>query len=69
MVIGVGDDWEVTSSGQVPRDWLVVNLLLRPDNLGGPILDSSGRLVDDHGRGGVGMAVPSHIASRLVGSI
>ena len=27
------------------------------------------QLVDDHGRGGVGMAVPSHVASRLVGSI
>lgn len=72
IVIGVGDDWDVTPPGQVPREWLVVNMRLRPGNSGGPIVDSRGRLVGlSTIMAGLdmGMAVPSHVASRLVGSI
>ncbi len=72
VVIGVGDEWDVTPPGQAPRDWLVVNMRLRPGNSGGPIVDSRGRLVGLStimAGPEMGMAVPSHVASRLVGTI
>ncbi len=72
VVIGVGDDWDVTPPGQTPREWLAVNMRLRPGNSGGPILDSRGRLVGLStimAGSDLGMAVPSHVAGRLGGTI
>ena len=47
------------------REWLVVNMRLRPGNSGGPLLDSEGRLIGINtimSGPNVGLAVPSHVA-------
>ena len=47
------------------REWLAVNMQLRPGNSGGPLLDSQGRLIGINAimsGPNVGLAVPSHVA-------
>ena len=47
------------------REWLAVNMQLRPGNSGGPLLDSRGRVIGINAimsGPNVGLAVPSHIA-------
>ena len=47
------------------REWLAVNMQLRPGNSGGPLLDSEGRLIGINtimSGPNVGLAVPSHVA-------
>jgi serine protease Do len=61
IVIGVGIDWpEMPLPG---REWVMVNLHLRPGYSGGPLVDSNGRLVGINTMmtgPDVGAAVPVH---------
>ena len=76
VVIGVGSDWPglVSDGGHESgeqRDWLVVNIRLRPGNSGGPVMDAAGRLVGISSimaGPAVGMAVPVHVVESFVDS-
>ncbi len=51
------------------REWLAVNMRLRPGNSGGPLLDSEGRLIGINtimSGPNVGLAVPSHVAKAFL---
>jgi len=74
IVIGAGDDLPDHSS-EGPgggRDWVVVDLALRPGHSGGPLVDHHGRLIGIStmmaGRE-VGMAVPADVVKEFVDSI
>ncbi len=77
VVLAVGHPWgqvgAVTSGIAIgleshegsEREWLAVNMQLRPGNSGGPLLDSEGRLIGINtimSGPNVGLAVPSHVA-------
>ncbi len=77
VVLAVGHPWgqvgAVTSGITIGlesregsgREWLAVNMQLRPGNSGGPLLDSEGRLIGINtimSGPNVGLAVPSHVA-------
>ena len=69
VVIGMDSDWPGMSDGPGAREWLVVNMRLRPGNSGGPIVDVAGRVVGIStimAGPQVGMAVPAHVADALV---
>ena len=51
------------------REWLAVNMQLRPGNSGGPLLDREGRLIGINtimSGPNVGLAVPSHVAKSFL---
>ena len=70
IVIGAGPDLpEAPGSG---RDWVAVDLALRPGHSGGPLVDHHGRLIGISTiMAGleVGMAVPAHVIEEFVATI
>ena len=70
IVIGAGPDLpEAPGTG---RDWIAVDLALRPGHSGGPLVDHQGRLIGMSTRMAgleVGMAVPAHIILEFVESV
>jgi serine protease Do len=69
VVIGLetyGHGYPMQPSG---REWVVVDIHLRPGNSGGPLLDAQGRLVGINtmvNGPDVGLAVPVHVAKRFL---
>ena len=67
IVIGAGPDLpEAQGDG---RDWIAVDLALRPGHSGGPLVDHQGRLIGISTiMAGleVGMAVPAHVIGNFV---
>ena len=67
IVIGAGSDQrEAPGAG---KDWIVVDLALRPGHSGGPLVDHQGRLIGMSTMMAgleVGMAVPAHIIGEFV---
>ncbi|PZC47848.1 MAG: serine protease Do [Chloroflexi bacterium] len=67
IVIGTGADWPDMPWSR--RNWLVVNLHLRPGHSGGPMVDISGRLVGVNTMitgPDVGLAVPVSTVKRFL---
>lgn len=67
IVMGIGSDWpELPASG---REWIGMDLALRPGNSGGPLIDSEGKLVGINTMligPNFGMAVPVHVVKRFL---
>lgn len=66
-VVGVGQD--LPEVGRPSRQWIAVNLNLRPGNSGGPLVDVEGRLVGINTMmtgPQAGMAVPVHVAKEFL---
>ena len=67
VVIGVGQHWPEGTGSE--REWIGVNLNLRPGNSGGPLIDSQGRLVGINTvmtGPEVGLAVPVHVVKAFL---
>jgi len=67
VVIGLGGDMPEMQAGR--REWLMVSLVLRPGNSGGPLVDAAGRLlgVNTIMTGPeVGGAVPVHVVKAFL---
>ena len=67
VIIGLGGDMPEMATGQ--REWLMVSLVLRPGNSGGPLVDAAGRLlgVNTIMTGPeVGGAVPVHVVKAFL---
>ncbi len=67
VVIGLGGDLPEMSATR--REWLMVSLVLRPGNSGGPLVDVSGRLVGVNTimtGPEVGGAVPVHVVKAFL---
>jgi serine protease Do len=67
VVIGMSKHWQETLPSD--REWLVVNLQLRPGHSGGPLVDTHGHLVGINTLMNgldVGVAIPVHVARRFV---
>lgn len=67
VVIGVGRGWPQVPSPE--RDWLVVDVALRPGNSGGPLVDAEGRVVGINtmmAGAEIGVAIPSHVAEEFL---
>ena len=74
IVIGAGPDLpESFSEGPgTGRDWVTVDLALRPGHSGGPLIDHQGRLIGISTMMAgleVGMAVPAHVVADFVASV
>ncbi len=70
IVIGAGPDLPEAPGGG--RDWIVVDLALRPGHSGGPLVDHQGRLIGMSTMMAgleVGMAVPAHVIGEFVASV
>ena len=70
IVIGAGPD--LPEAPVTGRDWIAVDLALRPGHSGGPLVDHQGRLIGMSTRMAgldVGMAVPAHIIWEFVESV
>ena len=70
IVIGAGPDLPEAPGGE--RDWIVVDLALRPGHSGGPLVDHQGRLIGMSTMMAgleVGMAVPAHVIGEFVASV
>ena len=70
IVIGCGSDLpEAPGAG---KDWIAVDLALRPGHSGGPLVDHQGRLIGMSTMMAgleVGMAVPAHVIGEYVESV
>ena len=70
IVIGAGPDLpEAPGEG---RDWVAVDLALRPGYSGGPLVDHQGRLIGISTMMAgleVGMAVPAHVIQEFVAKV
>ena len=70
IVIGAGPDLpEAPGAG---RDWITVDLALRPGHSGGPLVNHQGRLIGMSTMMAgleVGMAVPAHVIEGFVESV
>jgi serine protease Do len=67
VVIGTGKEW--ADAPQWGREWVAVDLPLRPGNSGGPLLDAEGRLVGIStimAGPRLGLAVPVHVAKAFL---
>jgi serine protease Do len=67
VVIGAGPD--LPEAPGMGRDWIAVDLSLRPGHSGGPLVDHQGRLIGMSTMMAgldVGMAVPVHVISEFV---
>lgn len=67
VVIGMSKHWQEALPAN--REWLVVNLQLRPGHSGGPLVDTQGRLLGINTLMNgldVGVAIPVHVARRFV---
>ncbi|NIM94991.1 MAG: hypothetical protein GTO18_14925 [Anaerolineales bacterium] len=67
IIIGQGD--QLPERPRFGRDWLAVNLHYRPGHSGGPLVDSSGKLVGINtimAGPNVGLAVPIHEVKRFL---
>ena len=67
IVIGSGEDLPLTPSSS--REWIAVDLPLRPGHSGGPLVDSEGRQVGIctmMAGPEVGMAVPGHVVKEFL---
>ena len=67
IVIGAGPDLPETPG--IGRDWIAVDLSLRPGHSGGPLVDHQGRLIGMSTMMAgldVGMAVPAHVIKQFV---
>jgi S1-C subfamily serine protease len=70
IVIGVGPD--LSEAPGTGRDWIAVDLALRPGHSGGPLVDHKGRLIGMSTMMAgleVGMAVPVHVIQEFVESL
>ena len=69
VVVGLDGGRRGNPDGAGEREWLVVNMRLRPGNSGGPVLDARGRVVGVStimAGPEVGMAVPAHVVEAFV---
>ena len=69
IVIGLGGDLPEAERDPNRREWLMVSLVLRPGNSGGPLVDVSGRLVGVNTimtGPSVGGAVPVHVVRQFL---
>ncbi len=67
IVIGAGPD--LPEAPGADRDWVAVDLALRPGHSGGPLVDVQGRLIGISTMMAgleVGMAVPAHVVAEFV---
>lgn len=66
VVIGSGDNLPEMQPG---REWVALNLTLRPGHSGGPLIDTTGRLIGVNtmiSGPEVGFAVPVHVVKRFL---
>jgi S1-C subfamily serine protease len=66
VVIGTGDNLPEMQPG---REWIALNLTLRPGHSGGPLLDMDGTLLGVNtmiSGPEVGYAVPAHVVKRFL---
>ncbi len=66
VVIGSGDQLPEMQPG---REWVALNLTLRPGHSGGPLVDTDGRLIGVNtmiSGPEVGFAVPAHVVKRFL---
>ena len=64
IVIEGGSD--LPESPGAEREWVAVDLALRPGYSGGPLVDHQGKLIGLMAGLEVGMAVPSHVIEEFV---
>ncbi len=72
IVIGAGPDLPDASPEGPGKDWIAVDLALRPGHSGGPLVDHQGRLIGINTMMAgpeVGMAVPAHVVTEFVESV
>lgn len=65
----IGLESESQTDGNDAKQWLAVNLSLRPGNSGGPLIDAEGRLIGINtmiNGPNVGMAIPVHAVKRFL---
>jgi S1-C subfamily serine protease len=69
VVIGVGDQLPEMGQMQPGREWIALSLHMRPGHSGGPVVDSTGKLVGINTMitgPDVGFAIPVHIVKTFL---